>query len=84
MKIIYEIINEENTNIQESHLLTTEQIFLLNEFLDKSKKILNEIQEIITNNNFKKKVRQIYILFHDIFELKDKKYKSKLYYNKNK
>ena len=83
MKIIYEIINEENINVQESHLLSTEQIFLLNEFLNKSNKILNEIQEIITNNNFKKKVRQIYVLFHDIFELKDKKYKSKLYYNKN-
>ena len=83
MKIIYEIINEENTNILESHLLTTEQIFLLNEFLNKSKKILDEIQEIIMNNNYKRKMRQFFELCHDIFELKDKKYKSKLYYNKN-
>ena len=83
MKIIYEIINEENTNIQESHLLTTEQIFLLNEFLNKSNEILNEIQEIITNNNYKRKISLFFVLFHDIFELKDKKYKSKLYYNKN-
>ena len=83
MKIIYEIINEENINVQESHSISTEQIFLLNEFLNKSNKILNEIQEIITDNNCKKKVRQIYVLFHDIFEFKDKKYKSKLYYNKN-
>ena len=83
MKIIYEIINEENTNIQESHLLTTEQIFLLNEFLNKSNKILNEIQEIIMNNNYKRKTKQFFVLYHDIFELKDKKYKTKLYYNKN-
>ena len=83
MKIIYEIINEENTNIQESHLLSTEQIFLLNQFLNKSNIILNEIQEIIINNNFKRKIEQFFVLFHDIFELKDKKYKSKLYYNKN-
>jgi len=83
MKIIYELINEENINIQESHSLSTEQIFLLNEFLNKSNKILNEIQEIIIVNNYKNKVKQLYILFHDIIELKDKKYKSKLYYNKN-
>jgi len=83
MKIIYEIINEENSNILENHLLTTEQIFLLNEFLNKSKKILDEIQEILMNNNYKSKIKQFFELDHDIFELKDKKYKSKLYYNKN-
>jgi hypothetical protein len=40
MKIIYEIINEENNNIQESHLFSAKQIFLINEFFNKSKKIL--------------------------------------------
>jgi len=83
MKIIYEIINEENLNIQESHLLSTEQIFLLNEFLNKSNKILNEIREIIINNNDKKKVKQFYELLRDILEMKDKKYKSKLCYYRN-
>ena len=83
MKILYELINEENINIQENHSLSTEQIFLLNEFLNKSNKILNEIQDIIIVNNYKTKIKQLYILYHDIIELKDKKYKSKLYYNKS-
>ena len=83
MKVIYEIINEENINIQENHLLSTEQIFLINEFLNKSNKILNEIQEIIIVNNYKKKIKILFELFHNIFELKDKQFKSKLYYNKN-
>jgi len=83
MKIIYEIINEENINIQENHLLSAEQIFLINEFLNKSNKILNEIQEIIIVNSYKEKIKILFELFHHIFELKDKKFKTKLYYNKN-
>jgi len=83
MKIIYEIINEENNNIQESHLFSAKQIFLLNEFFNKSKKILCEIEEILTINDCKSKIKKLLTLFYDLFDLKDKKYKSKLFYNKN-
>ena len=83
MKILYEIINEENNNIQESHLFSTNQIFLINEFFNKSKNILCEIEEIISINDCKSKITKILKLFYDLFDLKDKKYKSKLFYNKN-
>ena len=83
MKIIYEIINEENNNIQESHLFSTKQIFLLNEFFNKSKKILCEIEEIISINDCKNKIKKLLTLFYDLFDLKEKKYKSKLFFNKN-
>ena len=81
LKILYEIINKEN--IQESHLLSTEQIFLINEFLYKADKTLNEIQDIILEHNIKKKYEKIFLLFNNIFELKEKKYKEKLFFNKN-
>ena len=83
MKIIYEIINEENNNIQESHLFSTKQIFLINEFFNKSKKILCEIEEIISINDCKSKIKKLLKLFYDLFDLKDKNYKSELFFNKN-
>jgi len=83
MKILYEIINEENNNIQESHSFSTKQIFLINEFFNKSKKILCEIEEILSINDCKYKIKKLLTLFYDLFDLKDKKYKSKLFCNKN-
>ena len=58
LKIIYEIINEENQNILDNHLLSTKQIFLINEFLNKADKILDKIQETVLENYIKKKIKR--------------------------
>ena len=83
LKLIYELINEENKNILENHLLSTEQIILINEFLNKADNILEQIKEIIISNIIQKIISKLFILLKTIFDLKDKKYKNKLYYNKN-
>ena len=83
LKTLYELINEENKNILENHLLSTEQIILINNFLNKAEKILNNMKEIVIENIIQIKVEKFFSLFRSIFELKDKKFKTKLYYNKN-
>ena len=83
LKIIYEIINEENQNILDNHLLSTKQIFLINEFLNKADKILDKIQETVLENYIKKKINNFFDLFNKFLELKNNKFKSQLYYNKN-
>ena len=83
LKIIYELINEENINILENHLVSTEQILLINEFLNKADNILDNIQEIINEKIFKIKVEKFFDLMGIIFDLKNIKYRKKLYFNKN-
>ena len=83
LKILYEKVNEENKHIMENHLLSIEQIILINEFLEKSENILNEIRNIVLEKNHIKRIEYFFDLFKIIFDLKDKKFKKKLYYNKN-
>ena len=83
LKLIYEILNEENKNILENHLLSTEQILLINEFLDKAENILDRIKETVISNVYQRKIKKFFSLLDTIFILKDKKFKTKLYYNKN-
>ena len=83
LKLLFEIINLENKNILENHLLSTEQILLINEFLSKSDNILKRIQLILTETIIKEKVNHFFDLYEILLDLKSKKFKSKLYYNKN-
>ena len=83
LKVIYEIINEENTNILENHLLSIKQISLINEFLTKADNILDTIQEILIEKLFKNKLVKFFSLFKIIFDLKHEKFRTKLYFNKN-
>ena len=83
LKIIYEIINEESKNILENHLLSSEQILLINEFLFKANQALEEIKKVVLEKFMKNKINKFFSLFKIIFELNDKKFKSKLYFNKN-
>ena len=83
LKLIFEIINDKNKNILENHLLSTEQILLINEFLSKADNILDKMQIILKETINKEKVRHFFALYEVLFELKSKKFKSKLYYNKN-
>ena len=83
LKIIYEIINEENANLLENHLLSTKQILLINDFLSKADKILDGMQETIMENYSRKKVKNFFILFENLFKLKSDTFKTQLYYNKN-
>ena len=83
LKLIFEIINLENKNILENHLLSTEQITLINEFLSKADNILDKIRLILTETTMKEKLNQFFTLYEVLFELKSKKFKNKLYYNKN-
>ena len=83
LKLLFEIINLENKNILENHLLSTEQILLINEFLSKADNILDKIKIILTETLIKEKINYFFNLPEIIFELKSKKFRSKLYYNKN-
>ena len=83
LKLLFEVINLENKNILENHLLSTEQILLINEFLSKSDNILKRIQLILTETIIKEKVNHFFDLYEILLDLKSKKFKSKLYYNKN-
>ena len=83
LKLLFEIINSENKNILENHSLSTEQILLINEFLSKASNLLNTMKLILTETLIKEKVEHFFELYKKIFELKSKKFKDKLYYNKN-
>ena len=83
LKLLFEIINAENKNILENHSLSTEQIMLINEFLSKADNLLNIMKIILTEPLIKEKVKMFYELCNKIFELKSKKFRDKLYYNKN-
>ena len=83
LKLLFEIINLENKNILENHLLSTEQILLINDFLAKSDNILDKIKLILTETIIKEKVNYFFSLFEQLFQLKSKQFKTKLYYNKN-
>ena len=83
LKLLFEIINSENKNILENHLLSTEQITLINEFLSKADNILDKIKIILTETILKEKIVNFFSLYEEIFQLKSKKFRNKLYYNKN-
>ena len=83
LKVIYEIINEENINILENHLLSTKQILLINEFLNKADNILDTMYEIFEQKLFKNKLIKFFSLMKIIFDLKDEKFRTKLYFNRN-
>ena len=61
MKLLYEIINEENKNILEVHILSNQQIILINEFLSKEDNILNQIEETVLENNYQTKVYNFFL-----------------------
>ena len=83
LKLIFEYINSENKNILENHLLSTEQIILINDFLSKADNIMDKMQIILTETENKEKLKYYFDLYDIIYELKSKKFRSKLYYNKN-
>ena len=83
LKLLFEIINHENKNILENHLLSSEQILLINEFLDKADNILDKMKIILNESAYKEKTKHYFSLYNILFELKSKKFKNKLYYNKN-
>ena len=61
LKLLYEIINEENKNIFEVHILSSQQIILINEFLSKADNILNQIEETVLENNYQTKVYNFFL-----------------------
>ena len=61
LKLLYEIINEENKNILEVHILSNQQIILINEFLSKADNILNQIEETVLENNYQTKVYNFFL-----------------------
>ena len=83
LKLLFEIINSENKNILENHTLSTEQIFLINEFLSKADNILDKMKSMLMETLVREKVSLFFNIFDNIFELKSNKFRSKLYYNKN-
>ena len=83
LKLIFEYINEENKNILENHLLSTEQIILINDFLSKADNIMNKMQTILTESSDKEKIQYFFGLYDTLSELKSQKFRNKLYYNKN-
>ena len=83
LKLLYEIINKENKNIIEGHILSSQQIILINEFLSKANNILNQIEETILENSINIKVKKFFSLLNNIFDLKEKKFTKNLFYNKN-
>ena len=83
LKILFDIINEENTNLIEGHIISTQQILLINDFLFKSSKLLDHLQDIIYENYVRNKAKKFFLLFQSISDLKDKKFMTQLYYNKN-
>ena len=84
LKLIYEIINEKNKNLLENHLLSAKQVLLINDFLNKADNILDGIiKETVIENYSGKKVINFFNLFEHLLELKNKKFRTQLYYNKN-
>ena len=83
LKILFDIINEENVNLIEGHKISTQQILLINDFLFKASKLLDHLQEIIYENYMRNKLKKFFLLFQSISDLKDKKFMTQLYYNKN-
>ena len=83
LKLLYEIINEENKNILEVHILSSKQIILINEFLSKADNIINQLEETVLENNIQSKVKKFFSLLKNIFDLKEKKFMKDLFYNKN-
>ena len=83
LKLMFEIINSENKNILENHLLSTEQITLINDFLSKANNILDKMKLILNETVIREKVELYFSLHEILFDLKSKKFKNKLYYNKN-
>ena len=58
----------ENKNILENHLLSTEQITLVNEFLFKADNILDKIKLILTESTLKGKLNHFFTLYEVLFE----------------
>ena len=83
LKLLFEIINLENKNILENHLLSGEQIALINEFLSKAENGLDIIKLALTEISVKERINHFFISYEKLLELKSKKFKDKLYYNKN-
>ena len=83
LKLLFEIINSENKNILENHQLSTEQIFLINDFLSKADKILDTIKLVLTETLIKERISHFFDLYEILFDLKSKKFRTNLYYNKN-
>ena len=65
------------------HILSSQQITLINEFLSKADNILNQIVETALENNIQMKVNKFFSLLKNILDLKEKKFKKDLYCNKN-
>ena len=83
LKLLFEIINSENKNILENHQISTEQIFLINDFLSKADKILDTIKLVLTETLIKERISHFFDLYEILFDLKSKKFRTNLYYNKN-
>ena len=83
LKLLFEIINSENKNILENHQLSTEQIFLINDFLSKADKVLDNIKLVLTETLIKERISHFFDLYEILFDLKSNKFRTSLYYNKN-
>ena len=83
LKILFSYINEENKIILENYLISAQQLFLINEFISKANNILNLIEQTVFENIMINKVKKFFSLFELIFELKEKKFNTQLYHNKN-
>ena len=83
LKILYEVINNENKNFIDNHLLSTQQIKLINEFLEKAEGVVDEIADVLNEKRLSRKLKKIFSLSKRIYFLNEKKFKNGLYYNKS-
>ena len=81
--LLFNLIIENNQSLITSHTISIKQILYINKFFILYKKILSQIKEIISKNNFKKYYSKFFQLSKDLNLLKNSKFKENLYGTKN-
>ena len=81
--LLFNLIIENNQSLITSHSISIKQILYINKFFILYKKILSQIKEIISKNNFKKYYNKFFLLSKNLTLLKNSKFKENLYGSKN-
>ena len=81
--LLFNLIIENNQSLITSHGISIKQILYINKFFILYKKILSQIKEIISKNNFKKYYDKFFLLSKNLTLLKNSKFKENLYGSKN-
>ena len=78
-KLILEIINQENCSLLKNHHIQIDSLLLSNEFIDLSKKVINQLKIILNSQHKFNKAKNILNLSFLLKEMKHHKYKNTLF-----